>query len=180
MGNDPDESRVTATFARMCELARPFNLKLMLEFIPYCRTATLEDAHRLVMRAAQPNAGVLIDALHLSRSGGSPDSIRALDPAWLSYCQLCDARERIPDTVDKLRVEARTDRLYPGEGSLPLAALLDALPADIPLGVEAPCVRDAACTVVERGRLCGAATRIFLDAYCARAARVRQGPNTHR
>jgi sugar phosphate isomerase/epimerase len=164
VGNDPDEARMTANFARMCRLARPFGLKLMLEFIPYCHTATVESAHRVVTAAGEPNAGVLIDALHLSRSDGSPADIRKLDAEWLSYCQICDAvAVRPPDPG--LRTEARTDRLYPGEGGLALHELLDALPPGIPLGVEAPCLRYARLPVAERARLCGEATRRFLDAY---------------
>jgi sugar phosphate isomerase/epimerase len=164
VGNDPDERRVTDNVARLCTLAAPFGLKVMLEFIPYCQTGTVEAAHRVVTRAAQPNAGVLVDALHLSRSGGSPADIRWLDPAWLSYCQICDARPVRPPQ-NELRAEARAGRLYPGEGALPLTELLDALPAAIPVGVEAPCVKYASLPPLERGRLCGAATRAFLERY---------------
>jgi len=169
VGNDPDESRLTANFAEICRLAAPFGLKLMLEFIPYCRTGTVEAAHRVVSAAGEPNAGVLIDALHLSRSGGSPADVRRLDPAWLSYCQICDAVAVRP-ADSGLRAEARTDRLYPGEGALPLADLLDALPAGIPLGVEAPRLADAALSPTERARRCGEATHRFLQAYQRRGA----------
>jgi sugar phosphate isomerase/epimerase len=166
VGNDPDEARVTDNVARLCTLAAPFGLKVMLEFIPYCQTGTVEAAHRVVSRAAQPNAGVLVDALHLSRSGGSPADIRRLDPAWLSYCQICDARPVRPPQ-NELRAEARGGRLYPGQGALPLGELLDALPAGIPIGVEAPCAQYAHLPALERGRLCGAATRAFLASYAA-------------
>lgn len=164
VGNDPDEARVTDNIARLCTLAAPFGLKVMLEFIPYCHTRTVEAAHRVVSRAAQPNAGVLVDALHLSRSGGSPADVRRLDPAWLSYCQICDARPARPPQ-NELRAEAREGRLFPGEGALPLSELLDALPEGIALGVEAPCMQYANLSPVERGRLCGAATRAFLERY---------------
>jgi sugar phosphate isomerase/epimerase len=164
VGNDPDEARVTDNVARLCALAAPFGLKVMLEFIPYCQTGTVAAALRVVSRASQPNAGVLVDALHLSRSGGSPADIRRLDPAWLSYCQICDARPAHPPRSE-LRAEARAGRLYPGQGVLPLAELLDALPEGIPIGVEAPCAEYANLPPAERGRLCGAATRAFLENY---------------
>jgi sugar phosphate isomerase/epimerase len=169
VGNDPDESRVIDRFARFSELARPFGLKAMLEFIPYCHTRTVEAAHRVVSQAAQPNAGVLVDALHLSRSGGTPASLSALDPTWLSYGQICDARAQRP-TQEGLRAEARTDRLLPGLGALPLQELLDTLPAGIPLGVEAPCAAYAGLDILERGRLCGVAARAFLAGYRRAAA----------
>jgi sugar phosphate isomerase/epimerase len=164
VGNDPEESRVTDNVASLCTLAAPFGLKIMLEFIPYCHTRTVEAAHRVITTAAQPNAGVLIDALHLSRSGGSPADIVRLDPAWLAYCQICDARAVRPPQ-NELRTEAREGRLFPGEGALPLSELLDALPEGIPLGVEAPCMQYANLPPVERGRLCGTATRAFIEHY---------------
>jgi len=161
VGNDPDESRLIDRFARFSQLAKPFGIKAMLEFIPYCHTRTVEDAHRVVSKAGQANAGVLVDALHLSRSGGNPASLRLLDPTWLSYCQICDARAQ-PPAADGLRTEARTDRLLPGLGALPLHELLDALPRGMPIGVEAPCAQYAELDVLQRGRLCGVAARAFL------------------
>ena len=163
-GNDPNEARVIDNFARFCELSRPFGLKALVEFIPYLETRTVEDAFRVVSTAAQPNGGVLIDALHLSRSGGTPEQLISLDPRWLSYCQLCDARAE-PPPAEGLANEARSDRLLPGLGALPLSELLDALPTGIPIGVEAPCAEYAELSASERGRLCGVATRVFLNAY---------------
>ena len=51
-----------------------------------------------------------------------------------------------------------------------LNALLDALPPWVPIGVEAPGVAFAALSPVERGRLCGAAARRFLDAHAQHAS----------
>jgi sugar phosphate isomerase/epimerase len=161
VGNDADESRAAATLAELASAAQPFGIKLMLEFIPYCVTNSLQAAQRLIHGAAQPNLGVLVDALHLFRSGGSPEDLRTVDPSLLDYCQLCDAASISPPR-DALRAEARGGRFYPGEGELPIRALLDALPVGLPLAVEAPCSRDAHLSPVERGRRCGAATRTFL------------------
>jgi sugar phosphate isomerase/epimerase len=160
-GNDPDPSRLVATFASLCEAGRPLGLKAMLEFMPFTHTRTLAAALRVIQQAAQPNAGVMVDALHVARSGTSPDDLRSLDPAVLDYWQICDA-PAAPPADDDLRTEARTRRLYPGEGELPLVALLDALAAAAPIAVEAPCERYASLPPVERGRLCGQATRAFL------------------
>ena len=136
-GNDPDESRVTANFAALCEAARPLGLKAMLEFIPFCHTRTPAEALRVVQAAAQPNAGVLVDALHLTRSGGSPDDLRGLIQRS-SATGRSAMRLPSPPADGDLRTEARTRRLYPGEGELPLAAMLDVLPADIPSPSKRP------------------------------------------
>jgi sugar phosphate isomerase/epimerase len=173
-GNDPNEARVIDNFARFCELSRPFGLKALVEFIPYLQTRTVDDAFRVVSTAAQVNGGVLVDALHLDRSGGTPQQLLSLDPTWLSYCQLCDARAK-PPPAEGLANEARSDRLLPGLGALPLTELLDALPTGIPIGIEAPCAEYAELSASERGRLCGVATRVFLNAYRQRTRGPSQG-----
>ncbi|MEJ8857971.1 TIM barrel protein [Variovorax robiniae] len=169
MGNDPDEGRFTSSFARLCEAAAGFDLRVGLEFAAYTHSPSIQAAHRVVKAASQPNGGVLIDALHMMRSGGTAADIAMLDPTWLAYCQLADGRGPRPTTTDALRAEARGGRFYPGEGEFPLTAILDALPAGLPIGVETPCAQHRSLPVVERARLCGAATRRFLEAY-SRAA----------
>jgi len=80
MGNDPDESRFTASFACLCEAAAGFDLRVGLEFAAYTHSPTIQAAHRVVKAAARPNGAVLIDALHMMRSGGTPADIAMLDP----------------------------------------------------------------------------------------------------
>jgi sugar phosphate isomerase/epimerase len=160
VGNDPEPARVTATLAGLAEAARPFGIKLMLEFIPYCATSTFQEAQRLIAAAAQPNVGVLVDTLHLTRSGGTPADLQ--DAPGLDYVQFCDAALERP-AQDQLRTEARTQRFYPGEGQLDLHAFLNALPPNTPLALEAPCDRDAHLSPIERAQRCGAATRRFLE-----------------
>jgi sugar phosphate isomerase/epimerase len=133
----------------------------MLEFIPYSVLGTLAKAHDFIVAAAPADAGLLIDALHLSRSGGQPADIAAYDPALFSYVHLCDAPKARP-AVERNRDEARYNRLYPGEGELWLDAFLDAFPPDTPVAVEAPQAAFAHVPAAERARLAGAATRRLL------------------
>ncbi len=79
----------------------------------------------VVTRANHPNAHILVDALHVFRSGTPPQEFAALDPALLGPLQLCDAPATPPAD---LIAEARTRRLLPGAGELALPALIDALP----------------------------------------------------
>jgi sugar phosphate isomerase/epimerase len=165
MGNDPDEARLTASFARLCEEAARFGLRVGLEFAAYTHASSIGQAARIVGTAGQPNGRVLIDTLHLARSGGTAADVARLPAGWLAYCQLADARGPRPATLEALRREARGDRHYPGTGDLPLAGILDALPAGLPIGVEAPVARDAGLPAAERARRCGEATRRLLAAY---------------
>jgi hypothetical protein len=66
--------------------------------------------------------------------------------------------------------EARTGRCYPGDGVLPLDALFDALPADVPVSLEAPVSADDRLPRDERLKRAGDKTLGF---FARRRARVR-------
>jgi sugar phosphate isomerase/epimerase len=160
---DRDRARRSATFAALCDAARPFALSVLAEFNPYSAMPRLEDALALVAAAERPNAALCIDALHLSRSGGAPSDLAAVPPRLMPLVHFCDARA--PDfslPPEELRRESRTARRLPGEGELPLDALLDALPSDVAISVEAPSARDAHLPAAERARRALAATRAVL------------------
>jgi sugar phosphate isomerase/epimerase len=130
---DPDLGRFAASFARLVEAARPYGVRPVVEFMAYRSVRTLDDATAVV--AGSGGGGILIDALHVQRCGVSLGALRALDPALVTYVQLCDAPAAAPpDEV----AEARAGRRLPGDGELPLRELLAALPAGIPVAVEAP------------------------------------------
>jgi hypothetical protein len=64
-----------------------------------------------------------------------------------------------------LRRESRTPRRLPGEGALPLGALLDVAPPDAPISLEAPSSRLAGRPAAERARIALDATRAWLADY---------------
>jgi sugar phosphate isomerase/epimerase len=136
-GDSADFSAVAERLAEMAELAQPYGIAVDLEFMPFRPVQSFSHAADVVTRANHPNAHILIDALHVFRSGSSLDEIARVDPAILGPIQLCDAPATPPPAAE-LIVEARTRRLLPGEGGLALSALIDALPPDIQFGVEVP------------------------------------------
>jgi sugar phosphate isomerase/epimerase len=140
--DDPDRSRTIDRFGALCDLAAASHLGVDVEFMIWRPVARLEDAAEIVSAAGRPNGGILIDALHLIRSGGSAAAVAALDPALIGSVQLCDARADAPEPSGIID-EARGDRLPPGEGALPLNELLDALPEGLTLGLEVPMSRSA-------------------------------------
>ena len=161
VGHDPDRGRMTANLARLCDSANARGLRVMLEFIPYSHVRTLGEAHKLLAAAEPANAGLLVDALHLSRSGGSPADVAQYDASLFSYMHLCDA-PRAPPPPEGLRAEARGGRLYPGEGELWLTDFVAAFPPGTPIAIEAPSERHAAMPPVARARMAAAATRALL------------------
>jgi sugar phosphate isomerase/epimerase len=136
-GDDPDPSRLADNFAGLCRLASGYGLRVELEFMRWRQVANLQQAVVLVAAADQDNGGVLIDALHLFRSGSSAAALAQVDPRYVRAVQWCDAPLLAPPEALIIR-EAREGRLLPGDGQLPLAELFAALPADIHCSVEAP------------------------------------------
>lgn len=137
-GDDPDLSRLTARFGTLCDLAAGFGIGVDLECMAWRQVASLPDAVRVVLAAGRSNGGVLVDALHLSRTGGTPADVAAVAPGLIVSTQLCDASASRPIGTAAIIHEARSGRLPPGTGALPLRDLLAALPDDTSLSVEVP------------------------------------------
>ena len=132
---DPDRDRAAERFAWLCDAAARRGLGVALEFMAFRTVRTVQAALDLLTRSAAPNAGIVIDALHLARSGGTAACVAALPAGAIALAQLCDAPRDAPGDLAR---EARTARLHLGAGALPLGDLLDALPDGVPLSVEIP------------------------------------------
>jgi sugar phosphate isomerase/epimerase len=114
----------------------------------------------MAVAAQRDNAGLVIDLLHLSRSGGGAADLRRVEPSLLRLVHYCDAAPA-PEgqrSIDELRAESRTARRLPGEGVLPLRELLAAFPDGTPISVEAPSQSLAGLSAEERARRALAAT----------------------
>lgn len=138
VGIESDEGLMTDKFVEVCRLAAPYGLTIDIEFVSFLGVRSLEGALRVVRSAAQTNGSLLVDALHLSRSGGGPADVAALRGGDMGYIQLCDAVPAVPVDDQGKMLEARGCRLAPGEGVLPLTALVRAVPAHFPISLEVP------------------------------------------
>jgi sugar phosphate isomerase/epimerase len=163
MSAEPEEARTLDRFGELCQRAAPYGLHVCLEFAIYTGVRTLAHASRIVKASGRPNASVLMDALHFSRSGGTPADIAQIDASLFRYAQICDAAPGMPTEAPELIREARTGRLLPGEGVLPLAELVKALPATTPLSVEAPVRAAAGLPALERAQRAYRAMHELLD-----------------
>jgi sugar phosphate isomerase/epimerase len=128
-----DEPSVVGCLSDICNVAEICNMRVALEFMAFRGIQTLEDAIRIVKEVGHPAMGVTIDALHFFRSGGTIDAIATIDPHLISCVQLSDAPSAPPSDLIE---EARQNRLYPGEGELPLRDLMNVLPSDLAVSVE--------------------------------------------
>lgn len=164
-GDDPDTARLAANYARLCEVMAPFGMTADLEFMPWTAVPDARSALRTVQAAGMPaNAGILVDALHVGRSHTTLDDIRALPRALLHYAQICDAEAGTHWSTEQMIHTARCQRLLPGEGSIDVRGLFEALPADLPVSVEViDLAREQAYSPDDWAALCLAASRRFVE-----------------
>ena len=135
---DPDRARAVDRFARLCDLAQPLGIFVSLEFPHWTETGNLTEAARVVREVRRPNAGILVDMLHMCRSHSSLEELAALPREWFRFAHVCDASREVPTTMEGIIRTARDERLFPGEGECGVQEILACLPQDIPYSLEIP------------------------------------------
>jgi len=92
------------------------------------------------------------------------DDIRAIPRELLHYAQICDAEAGTHFSTKAMIHTARCERLLPGEGTIDVKGLFEALPADLPVSVElVNFERMAQMGQREWARHCLATSRAFLE-----------------
>jgi len=149
-------------FGELCDLASRHGIGCSLEFMAFMSIRDLPQALGALDVVDRPNAGVLVDNLHLARTGGTVGDVAVVDPARLPYVQLCDAPLAPPAN---LVVEALDERLTLGAGELPVGELVAALPGQTALSMEirSAHLRSAFVDPADRARHVLATTRAFLE-----------------
>lgn len=167
VSSEMDERATVEQLAALCRHADGSDLRVALEFGIFTEVKDLRQALALLERVGDPRGAVLVDPIHADRSGTTIDQIAAIDPAMLPYAQFCDARAKRPDPADfDAVIEDAIDlREQCGEGALPLADLLRALPDDIPLSMElrSAALREAYPDPAARAGAVLGATRAWLE-----------------
>lgn len=116
-----DDARAAASIREVGGIAARHGVRLALEFNALCEYwNTLARVREVVGRAAHPACGLLIDTYHLGKSGAKPADLDALDPAEIAYVQYSDVPRDPKPGVN-------TDRLPPGQGTVPFRAIFDRL-----------------------------------------------------
>jgi sugar phosphate isomerase/epimerase len=148
---DPDLPRTLDQFAVFAEMAADAGMETVTEFAPVLSVRDLPTALEAVRHVGRPDFRLLIDTMHLVRSGGSAADLAALDPRLFGYVQLCDA-PLVPTIADYMQ-EAMCERRAPGAGELPLAEILGALPRDLVVSLEVPELSKALAEIGPRERV---------------------------
>ena len=164
---EPSLERTYDQLAALAAMVMERGMMFTIEFAPMNTINNLASALAAIDHIGAINgqrARVLIDAMHLFRSGGTVADIAALDPDVIGYAQLCDAPWVAPEGKPYF-LEATCGRMVPGTGDFPLADWVAALPTDLPIGIEVPMVEamlaglspeDHVANVVRAARALGA------------------------
>jgi sugar phosphate isomerase/epimerase len=148
---DEDFSRGLDQLGQFADLAAANSMTATIEFCPgFGAVRDLPTALRAVDHVGG-NLRLLLDPMHLIRSGGCIADIAAIDPALISYAQLCDVPIEPPH--DDYLEEAMNERVAPGEGELPLTEFVAALPQGVTVSLEVPQKRLAEAGAGPRARL---------------------------
>jgi sugar phosphate isomerase/epimerase len=148
---DPDLARTFDQFGALADLAAAAGVELTTELAPGMTVADLPTALAAVRHVSRPNFRLLIDTMHLVRSGSGAADLTKIDPNLIGYIQLCDAPLALRFAT--YFEEAMFERMSPLTGELPLLEVLRALPRHVPVGIEVPLRSQAEAGVGPRERL---------------------------
>jgi sugar phosphate isomerase/epimerase len=166
VSSDPDHGATAAKLAALCRHAEASGIRVALEFGIFTEVKNLDQAMAILDTVAHPLCALLIDPIHVDRSGTTAAQIAAVPRDLLPYAQFCDAPAARPDPADFMAVitDAIDLREQCGEGGLPLADYYAALPRDIPLSIElrSKALRETHPDPADRARVTAAATRAWL------------------
>ena len=159
---DPDLGRTFDQFAILTELAAQRGVQTVVEPVPGLTVGDLPTALAALQHVARSDFRLLIDTMHLVRSGSGAADVAAIDPDLIGYAQLNDTTLR--PRGDNYMEEAMFERMVPGEGELPLHDILSALPPEIVIEIEVPrrSLALAGVSPVDRLRPCVEAARRLL------------------
>lgn len=125
--DESDWVRAVDNLGRLADLAAESSLTAVVEGPIYGRLInTLALVNNLVEEAGRDNIGVCVDTYQLFRSGADAARLGQVGEKHLAYVQLTDG------LVDPVGF------LVPGAGAVPLREMIDALPADMVIGLECP------------------------------------------
>lgn len=114
-------------------------MDLSLEFVPFSSIKSLKEALMWIQSLEASNVCVLIDLLHLYRSGYDNTILESIPENRMGCIHLCDGPGFIPpiNHPDMIGV-TRARRLYLGDGEIPVGEILSILKIPPYYAIELP------------------------------------------
>ena len=149
-----DKAWYTETAGKVADMAKEFGLKYNIEFLPWAGVRNLQEDITLIDNLGRDNVYVMVDTLHAGRAGVSGAELARTPAKYFNFIHLCDGPagpdgDPVLDNIkdDLMLYTAREARYYPGEGAMPIAEMVKAMP-NIPLSIELPNLKE----IEARGR----------------------------
>lgn len=138
VSSDPDMAANADRLAELCRHAEGSAMRVALEFGVFTEVKNLHMAMAVLDNVGHPLRALLVDPIHVDRSGTSTHEIANVSRDLLPYAQFCDAPAERPDLqdFDAIITDAIDLRKQCGEGGLDLKGIYNALPEGIPLSIE--------------------------------------------
>jgi sugar phosphate isomerase/epimerase len=133
---EPDRARTFGELAALAALAAERDIATCVEPVVGLSIADLPSALAAVEYVDSDEITLLIDTMHVARFGATADDLRSIPAQRIGYIQLSDTT--LQPRMKIYAEEAMYERMTPGEGELPLADMLAALPDDRVVGLEVP------------------------------------------
>jgi len=109
-----DVARAASSVREVGDVAARHGVRLAVEFNSQCEQLnTLERVREVLAKAAHPRCGLLFDAYHMQRSGGSPRSLDDVRGDEIVYVQFSDVPR------GEVKHGEVLNRLPPGHGCVP-------------------------------------------------------------
>jgi sugar phosphate isomerase/epimerase len=148
---DPDVGRSLDQLSLFADMAAERGMVSTVELCPVLTINSLDSAVAAVRHVGRSDFTLLLDTMHLGRSGATGAEVAALDPKLIGYVQISDA-PRVPREPSYL-TEATFERMRPGEGEMPLREYLSALPRNVTISIEVPMRSQAEAGIGPKDRL---------------------------
>ena len=133
---DPDWDKTVDQVAALAGIAADYAITVTIEPCPLFPIASVARALELTGRARMPNLKLLIDTMHVARSGETR-ALGAIDPMLIDYVQICDGPARFAND-EAYQAAAMCERAVPGAGELPLIEMLRQIRPDVIVSGEIP------------------------------------------
>lgn len=132
-----DHPFVVDKFAEICDIAKQYDMNVCLEFVTWATVTNLKGAMAVLREANRTNCGLMVDTLHFHRSRVTLEELDEVPREWFRFAHLCDGPADIPSDKESLILTGRDARLYPGEGAIDIASILNRVP-EMPYSIELP------------------------------------------
>ncbi len=117
-----DYKRGVDNLREAADIARPFNVSLMLEFFKFSTFVNCLSTSMMIVRAANhPNVKLMMDTFHFWNGSSKLEDFEQLRDGELAHLHFEDT----PGDPPRELIEQR-NRVLPGDGVVPLAMIVDA------------------------------------------------------